>query len=78
MGRLLSRNGQLDRDTAHTVLLDILETWTCELNLPSLMKYGVTQADIPRIVANSRGSSMKTNPVLLEDHEIARILTARI
>ena len=78
VGRLLSRNGQLDRDTAHTALLDILETWTRELSLPSLTEYGVTQADIPRIVANSRGSSMKTNPVLLEDHEIASILTTRI
>jgi alcohol dehydrogenase len=35
-------------------------------------------ADIPRIVANSRGSSMKTNPVLLEDSEIAAILMTRI
>jgi alcohol dehydrogenase len=29
-------------------------------------------------VANSRGSSMKTNPVLLDDNEIAAILNARI
>jgi hypothetical protein len=29
-------------------------------------------------VANSGGSSMKTNPVLLDDSEIAAILDARI
>jgi hypothetical protein len=38
----------------------------------------VDEALPPRIVANSRGSSMKTNPVLLEDSEIAAILRARI
>ena len=59
-------------------LIDTLEAWTRELNLPELARYGVTQADIPRIVANSRGSSMKTNPVPLEDSEIAAILVARL
>jgi alcohol dehydrogenase len=29
-------------------------------------------------VANSRGSSMKTNPIRLEDSEITAILAARI
>ena len=78
VGRLLSRKGQLDQDAAHAALLDFLDTWTRELKLPRLAHYGVQHADIPRIVANSRGSSMKTNPVLLGDSEIAAILTARI
>jgi alcohol dehydrogenase len=78
VGRLLSRQGQLGRDAAHAALIDILDAWTHELRLPALAHYGVTPADIPRIVANSRGSSMKTNPVWLEDSEIAAILTARI
>jgi alcohol dehydrogenase len=78
VGRLLTKQGQLDRDTAHAALIDTLEAWTRELNLPELARYGVTQADIPRIVANSRGSSMKTNPVPLEDSEIAAILVARL
>jgi alcohol dehydrogenase len=78
VGRLLSRQAQLGQDDAHTALIDTLETWTQELNLPSLAHYGVTQADIPRIVANSRGSSMKTNPIWLDDSAIAAILAARI
>ena len=78
VGRLLSKQGQLDRDAAHAALIDTLEAWTRELDLPALARYGVTQADIPRIVANSRGSSMKTNPVRLEDSEIAAILVARL
>jgi alcohol dehydrogenase class IV len=78
VGRLLSRQGQLDRAAAHAALIDTLERWTRELRLPTLAHYGVTHADIPRIVANSRGSSMKTNPVGLDDSEIAAIVAARI
>jgi alcohol dehydrogenase len=78
VGRLLSKQGHLNQDAAHAALVDTLEAWTRELKLPMLAYYGVTPADIPRIVANSRGSSMKTNPVLLEDSEIAAILMTRI
>lgn len=78
VGRLLSGQGQLDREAAHAVLVTILNEWTSALALPGLGHYGVSATDIPRVVANSRGSSMKTNPVDLEDDELARILQARI
>lgn len=78
VGRLLSKQGQLDQAEAHAVLIETLGGWTRALDLPSLTHYGVTAADIPRIVANSRGSSMKTNPLPLEDREIAAILAARL
>ncbi len=78
VGRLLSKHGQLNRDAAHAFLVDILEAWTRELKLPTLAHFGVTQTDIPRIVAHSRGSSMKTNPIRLDDSEIAAIVAARI
>ena len=78
VGRLLSKQGQLDEGAAHAALIDTLDGWTRALELPGLAHYGVTPSDIPRIVANSRGSSMKTNPVSLEDSEIAAILATRI
>jgi alcohol dehydrogenase len=78
VGRLLSKQGHLDQAAAHAALIDTLETWTRKLGLPTLAHYGIGQADIPRIVANSRGSSMKTNPVHLGDSEIAAILAARL
>lgn len=78
VGRLLSKQGQLDRNTAHAALIETLDGWTRALELPGLAHYGVMPADIPRIVVNSRGSSMRTNPVRLEDSEIAAILTARM
>ncbi len=78
VGRLLSQQGSLLRDAAHAQLVATLESWTHTLGLPKLGHYGVTAADIPHIVAHSRGSSMKTNPVLLTDDEIASILDGRI
>lgn len=78
MGRLLSRQGSMNHAASHAALVDTLDGWTRTLQLPSLAHYGVTHADIPRIVANSRGSSMKTNPIALTDGEIASILAERI
>jgi alcohol dehydrogenase len=59
-------------------LVAMLAGWTERLALPRLSTYGVTEADLPRVVANSRGSSMKTNPIVLTDDEIARILAERL
>jgi alcohol dehydrogenase class IV len=78
VGRLLSKQGQLDREVAHTALVDTLEAWTSALDLPRLKPFGVTHGHIPGIVANSRGSSVNTNPIPLEDCEIAAIVAARI
>lgn len=78
VGRLLGKEGRLADADAQNRLVSILREWTEKLGLPNLGHYGVTAADIPRIVANSRGSSMRTNPVVLDDGEIAGILEARI
>jgi alcohol dehydrogenase class IV len=78
VGQLLSKQGHVEQAAGHAALIDTLEAWTHALGLPTLSHYGVTPGDIPRIVANSRGSSMKTNPIRLEDDEIAVILAARI
>lgn len=77
IGRLLAMR-DLDDAEAYIALLDTLENWTRRLQLPRLGYYQVTQSDIPRIVANSRGSSMKTNPIALTDEEIAGVLLARL
>ena len=59
-------------------LLRLLQEWTERLSLPSLSMLGVAASDVPHIVANSRGSSMKTNALVLTDDEIARVLAARL
>jgi alcohol dehydrogenase len=78
VGRLLGRDGNLPEESALEKLLEVLTDWTARLKLPRLGHYGITRQDFPRIVANSRGSSMKTNPVVLNDGEISAILAARL
>lgn len=46
--------------------------------MPRLSTLGVQPAHLPRLVAESRGSSMKTNPVVLEDSEIQAIFEASL
>ena len=78
VGRLLSKRACPEQAEAHAALLEILETWTLALHLPGLGQFGVKLADIPRVVSHCRGSSMKTNPIVLEDGEIAALLEARL
>ena len=77
-GRLLAGDAGLPEKDAHDALLAILEDWTRRLALPRLGAYGVKDTDVDRIVAHSRGSSMRTNPIVLQDEEIARIVRARL
>lgn len=77
VGRLLTEKSLSD-EASHEALLHTLEDWTRRLDIPRLGHYGITSNDVPRIVANSRGSSMKTNPVVLSDLEIARLVNARL
>ncbi len=77
-GRMMTHDIHLSDEEALKRLVEILEGWTQSMHLPPLSKYGVTRADIPKIVANSRGSSMKSNPIVLTDEEIGEILMRRL
>jgi len=56
-------------------LLDKLETWMSRFEMPLLSAYGVTEADIPKLIAHASPGSMKTNPVKLTDEAIRLIQT---
>lgn len=77
VGRLLGGARDADEATARDRLLDTLDDWTRRLDLPLLADLGVAEDDFARIVAHSRGSSMKTNPIELSDAEVERILRLR-
>lgn len=77
VGRLLTGSA-LDDDAAHAALLRSLDDWTQRLDIPRLGTFGATEADLAHIVANSRGSSMKTNPIVLTDEEIGEVVRARL
>ena len=67
-----------DADKAYSGLVKKLEQWSEALNLPRLDNYGVSEDELDHIVANARGSSMKTNPIELSDDEIKAILRERL
>lgn len=80
-GRLLAgdpapTDGTLTDEAARHALLAALDRLTAELRIPGLAAYGVTADAFPALVAESRGSSMRTNPVVLTDDEIGAILAA--
>jgi alcohol dehydrogenase len=78
VGRLLCGFESASAPDDRRELVRVLETWTRRLCLPPLSSLGVSRNDVERIVANGRGSSMKTNPVRLTDEEIVRVVTARM
>jgi alcohol dehydrogenase len=78
LGNLLSAQELDDPRDARQALVRTLEDWTERLGLPALGVYGVRETDIPRVVAGSRGGSMKTNPIVLTDAEIAGIVRQRL
>jgi alcohol dehydrogenase len=67
-----------DARAARSALVDLLRRWTEEMSLAGLGTYQMGEADVPRVVANSRGSSMKTNPIVLTDAEIEGLLRERL
>ena len=77
-GRILSDRPALPREEAWKLLVQTLSNWTQRMDLPRLRAYGVQELDIPKIVANCRGSSMKTNPVELTDAEVREVLLQRL
>ncbi len=78
VGELLAGQIFSRPETAWQALVQTLNDWTQRLNIRRLGSYGVSEENIPRIVAGARGSSMKTNPVALTDAEIAAIVRARL
>ena len=82
-GRLLAgvpapTDGALTDEAARGALLATLDRLTAVLRIPGLAACGVTADAFPALVAESRGGSMRTNPVVLTDAEIGAILTASL
>jgi alcohol dehydrogenase len=74
-GRLLSGlPSETDEATAREALVATLRTWVEQLGVPGLSAFEMRPEHIPAIVADSPGSSMRTNPVALSDAELTSIL----
>ena len=80
IGRRFARQKGLNGVDARCFLVESLRIWEGEreLDLPRLSVYGIGDGDLARIVAASRGGSMKTNPIMLSDAELTHILASRL
>ena len=78
VAEILCRQTFSKQHAAHAALIGLLEDWTEHLQIKRLSAYGIGKPDFDRIVSNSRGSSMKTNPIVLSDAELITILKNRL
>ena len=78
VSEVLAQRRFKSRDEALHQLVQLLRQWTEDLMLQSLSSYGLHHDGLDHVVAHSRGSSMKTNPIVLKDEEIKAILVERM
>ena len=78
VARLLCQRHFDSREAAWEGLIELLTHWTEHMELPRLAAYGLDESGLDHVVAHSRGSSMKTNPIVLADDEIRRCLEMRL
>ncbi len=75
-GRVLAADPSLGDEAARGTLVATLERWASHLGIRGLAAYGLTPSMVPEVVAASRGGSMRTNPIVLTDEEIAVVIGA--
>ena len=78
IGEVLCQRRHRSPEDARQALVNLLQDWTTRMQLPRLHEYGVKEVEFDHVVANSRGSSMKTNPIVLTDEEIKSVLGRRL
>ena len=78
LGEILCGKKFKSREAAWKALVEFLSDLTQRFKLPGLSDFGLEASELDRIVANSRGSSMRTNPIVLIDDEIKKILARRL
>ena len=78
ISEVLCQKRHRSREEAWEKLISLLHHWTESLQLKKLSDYGLLASGIEQVVTNARGSSMKTNPIVLSDDELAEILMKRL
>lgn len=78
LGDVISQQRCNDKHKSWEVLNATLQRWTDIMQLPKLGDFGLTEAGLDKVIANSRGSSMKTNPIVMTDEEIRALLLKRL
>lgn len=75
VGAIITGSDEKDIETSCTRLIDILEYWVSELNIPRLNKFGLEEDDLDVIV---KKTSYKNNPIMLSNEQMKSILLSRL
>ncbi|MCB9554749.1 MAG: iron-containing alcohol dehydrogenase [Deltaproteobacteria bacterium] len=75
IGQALGLERQPTAQASAERMIETLASWREAFAIPGLAELGVTASDFARIIANARGSSMKTNPLTLSDAQLEAILS---
>lgn len=78
VGALLAGRPPSDQDSDCATLVTLLRDLVERVEIPRLSAFGMKGEDIGRVVSGSRGGSMKTNPLLLEDAELTALVERRL
>lgn len=78
VGEVLCQKRHVSPQIARAALIQLLSDWTETMRLPRLRDFGLTNQGLDHVVVHSRGSSMKTNPIVLTDDEIKAVLEDRL
>ncbi|HEY9880715.1 MAG TPA: iron-containing alcohol dehydrogenase [Leptolyngbyaceae cyanobacterium] len=75
VGQLLTPEKGKSDEYYCTVLVETLEAWTEQLELPRLGHYGIQHSDLDKILADTQN---RNNPIALTRDEIAALVEARL
>lgn len=78
LGDVIAQKRHKSKQESRDALCEILHKWTEQMNLAKLGSFGLSEDGLDKVVANSRGSSMKTNPIVMSDNEIRELLLKRM
>lgn len=78
ISEVLCQQRHKSKEAAWEALTALLTQWTEQLKLSTLSQFGLAASELDHVVAHSRGSSMKTNPIVLTDAQIRAVLERRL
>ncbi|MDH5735950.1 MAG: iron-containing alcohol dehydrogenase [Gammaproteobacteria bacterium] len=78
IGDVLSSQQHKNKHASWEALTTILHDWTEKMALPRLSAFKLDETGLDQVVAHARGSSMKTNPIVLTDEELRQLLLSRL
>lgn len=78
LGEVLCQRRHPSPAAAREALIELLRDWTASMQLPPLRNFGIDESGLDHVVAHARGSSMKTNPIVLTDDELKTVLRMRL